>query len=162
MAEIGIVCERVRGLMEEKGVGIYAISNDTGISRASLSLYASLSKPVSDINSKNLILLAQYFGTSCDYLLGISDSKIGDSTEKRFAEHTGLTDASVENIRRLAGVFHTNVLDDMFSTGASETEVLLWHINNYVELRDVPDSENLLEEQKVKAILELIKLMNKI
>lgn len=162
MADIGIVCERVRKLMNERGVGIYAISDQTGISRASLSLYASLTKPVVDINSKNLILLAEYFGTSCDYLLGVSDSPVGDSGEQRFAEHTCLSAESVENIRVLARSYQSNILDDMFSDSYNEMAELLGALQGYLDLKHTCADEKQKQEQRIRACMALFDLMEKL
>ncbi len=162
MPEVGIVCERVRKLMNEHGVGIYAIAEQTGISKASLSLYASLSKTVVDINSKNLILLANYFGTSCDYLLGVSDSPVGDAGEQRFAEHTCLSVESVENIRVMSYSQRSNILDELFSECSEETAALLDSLQGYLDLKHTGAEDKQIMEQQVRSCMALLELMHKL
>lgn len=57
-------------LMEKNNITAYKLSKDTGIPDSLLSNYRTGKKTPS---SNNLIILAQYFNVSTDYLLGTTD-----------------------------------------------------------------------------------------
>lgn len=65
-----IFSERLKELREEKGLSQSQLSKETGLSQAGISLWEDgLRVP----NAQVIILLAQYFKVTSDYLLGLSD-----------------------------------------------------------------------------------------
>lgn len=62
--------ERLKELRLEKQLSIGALSKETKLSSSSICRW-ELSQ--ADIKSKELIILAKYFGVTTDYLLGLED-----------------------------------------------------------------------------------------
>ena len=65
--------ERLRDLRAERGLTLEQLANDTHISRSSLSSYES--NEFKDISPFAIVTLAQFYGVSTDYLLGLSENK---------------------------------------------------------------------------------------
>lgn len=63
---------RIRDLREDHDLSQDAVASFLHINQATYSRYES---GVLDIPSQSLIALAKYYGTSVDYLLGITDNK---------------------------------------------------------------------------------------
>ncbi len=79
---------RLRLLRDEKDLKQETVAHDVGISRSALSTYEKGLTPGID----NAIALAQYYGVSLDYILGLSDERntnIG-SLSSRFATLSSL------------------------------------------------------------------------
>lgn len=77
---------RLIELRQNKGLKRQELANDLGISRAGLEYYEKGSrKPNIDI----LLKLADYYGVTCDYLLGLTDIPTTDKVEF-ICEATGL------------------------------------------------------------------------
>ena len=65
-----IFCERLKELRIEKGIGQVELAKALNLSKGIISLWENgLREP----KLSNLILLAQYFQVSIDYLAGIED-----------------------------------------------------------------------------------------
>ena len=62
--------ERLKELRLEKGLSIQALAKNVGIGSSSLCRWENKQ---SDIKSTELIILANYFGVSTDFLLGLED-----------------------------------------------------------------------------------------
>lgn len=69
--------KRIAMLCEEHGISITAMCKACGASRGSLGDLKS--GKISKLNSDTLILIAEHFGVSVDYLLGKEDKKISAS-----------------------------------------------------------------------------------
>lgn len=64
--------QRILQIIKERGTTEYRIAKDTGISD---SLFAKWKeKPTSKISSEKLVLIADYFGCSIDYLVGRTEN----------------------------------------------------------------------------------------
>ena len=62
--------ERLKELRTEKGIGQEKLAADLGVGNGTISLWENgLREP----KMSNLILLAQYFGVTVDYLVGLED-----------------------------------------------------------------------------------------
>jgi transcriptional regulator with XRE-family HTH domain len=82
-------------LREEKGLTQWKLAEELYISPSSLSyLESGKGDPKGDI----IIQMAEYFGVTADYLLGISDCR----TSQAVSEITGLTDDSINALKELA------------------------------------------------------------
>lgn len=65
-----IFCERLRELRIEKGLGQIELANAISVSKGIISLWENgLREP----KLSNLIVLAQYFQVSIDYLVGLEN-----------------------------------------------------------------------------------------
>ncbi len=65
-----IFAERLKELRTEKNLGQEALAKELGLSHGIISLWENgLREP----KMSNLILLAQYFGVTVDYLVGLED-----------------------------------------------------------------------------------------
>ena len=63
-------CERLKELRTERGVGQVELASRIGVSKGIISLWENgLREPT----MSNIIALAQYFGVSSDYLIGLKD-----------------------------------------------------------------------------------------
>ncbi len=63
---------RLKSLREEKGISQYKLAERLGVSRGLLSNYEQGSR---EPDYDTLILIADYYGVSADYLLGLTDVK---------------------------------------------------------------------------------------
>ncbi|MCQ2400147.1 MAG: helix-turn-helix domain-containing protein [Clostridia bacterium] len=62
--------ERLKELRQEKGLTIEGLARETGLSKSAISRW-ELSQ--ADVLSRYLVVLADYFGVTTDYLLGRED-----------------------------------------------------------------------------------------
>lgn len=65
-----IFCERLKELRIEKGIGQVELAKALNLSKGIISLWEN---GLRELKLSNLILLAQYFQVSIDYLAGIED-----------------------------------------------------------------------------------------
>ena len=65
-----LFAERLKELRAERGLSILALGKAIDVSDATICRWEN---GISDIKSDQLVLLAHYFGVSCDYLLGLTD-----------------------------------------------------------------------------------------
>lgn len=88
-----ILPTRIRELIDEKGITQNAIATEVGITRQTISQYSDGSTIP---NADKLAKLAQFFGVSADYLLGLTDAKTNDKDAQAVCDYTGLSSKSVE------------------------------------------------------------------
>jgi len=62
--------KRLRELREERGIGVRELAYELGISHSSISLYENGKREPTVGICK---LFADYFGVTCDYLIGLTD-----------------------------------------------------------------------------------------
>ena len=65
--------EKLKDLRIEKGLSLQELSEQTGISRASLGNYET--DDYKEISHKAIITLADFYGVTSDYLLGITENR---------------------------------------------------------------------------------------
>ena len=94
---------RLRSLREERKINQQKVAMDLQISQASISKY-EVGSAEPDI--RTIIKLAQYFGVSADYLLGISEIKkpltksdLTDMEIEHLVTYKSLTKAQRERVR---------------------------------------------------------------
>ena len=80
IAEV-ITLERLRELREQKGLNQTEVANDLHISRQSYNFYENGQR---EPNQEMLLKLADYYNVTTDYLLGRSDSPLGDVSDDKF------------------------------------------------------------------------------
>jgi len=84
---------RLRELMDERKVTQQKLAEETELTRQAISQYADGSVLP---NIDRLLKIANYFDVSCDYMLGNTDVRKLDMTLQQIAEHTGLTELSIQ------------------------------------------------------------------
>ncbi len=62
--------ERIKDLRDEKGISQERLADELGVSHGTISLWETGKR---EPKLSNLILLAEYFGVSIDYLAGLED-----------------------------------------------------------------------------------------
>ena len=65
--------EKLKDLRIEKGLSLQELSEQTGISRASLGNYET--DDYKEISHKAIITLADFYGVTSDYLLGLTENR---------------------------------------------------------------------------------------
>lgn len=94
------VGEKIRKLREETGTSQQKIADLLGVTRQSLSLYE---KGERTINVESLGKLAEFFGVSADYLLGLSDVRSTEQDMRTACEVTQLSEKAVKMLKDNAG-----------------------------------------------------------
>ena len=62
--------KRLKELRTEKGLSTLKLGKEIGVSDATISRWEN---GISNIKSEELIIVAQYFGVTADYLLGLEE-----------------------------------------------------------------------------------------
>ena len=96
----GIFAKRLRELIEIKGIkhGDLADKDVLNVSRQAIGQYCNgTALPPAD----KIVILAQYFNVSADYLLGLSDAKTTDTDLKMIVDYTGLSEECIERLNSL-------------------------------------------------------------
>ena len=143
--------ELVAGEKNKQGYMDFEIKNsdiakNIGIDKSMLSKYLNANtKALPDINT--LTKIAQYFGTSVDYLIGHVDYRTIDQNLKGAIETTGLSEQAINSIKQLNSVQRSvlnhflhhpnlaNLLDSLYATAI--------HSSVCIELKESADSERL-------------------
>ena len=63
-------CERIKDLRDEKGISQERLADELGVSHGIISFWETGKR---EPKLSNLILLAEYFGVTIDYLAGLED-----------------------------------------------------------------------------------------
>ena len=84
---------RFSDLIEESGKKLVSIAEQTQISTGSLSRYQN---GKTEPTATQIIKLAQYFGVTTDYLLGISDLRFMNMRKRTIREITGLSENAID------------------------------------------------------------------
>ena len=86
--------EKLKDLRIEKGLSLQELAEQTGISRASLGNYET--DDYKEITHKAIISLANFYGVTSDYLLGLTENR----EQHRFpVDDLGLDDETVEILK---------------------------------------------------------------
>ena len=86
--------EKLKDLRIEKGLSLQELSEQTGISRASLGNYET--DDYKEISHKAIITLANFYGVTSDYLLGITENR----DQHPFpADELGIDDETVDLLK---------------------------------------------------------------
>lgn len=87
----------LRDLIAQKGTTITALAKVLGISRQAVSQYAD---GTGQPNVDKLAMIADYFGVSADYLLGLSDIPTRNETVRGIHEKTGLWESAISALMK--------------------------------------------------------------
>lgn len=85
----------LRELIAKRGTTITALSKALGISRQAVSQYTD---GTGQPNVDKLVMIADYFGVSADYLIGLSDIPTRNETIRGIHEKTGLWEDAVSSL----------------------------------------------------------------
>lgn len=85
----------LRDLIAQRGTTITAISKALGISRQAVSQYTD---GTGQPNVDKLAMIADYFGVSTDYLVGLSEIPTRNETIRGIHEKTGLSEDAVSSL----------------------------------------------------------------
>ena len=106
--------KRLRGLRKAKRVSYDILEKNTGINKQSLKNYerageggtefSTRGDAFAGMNVNNLVTLANYFGVSTDYLLGLTEENnyTNDETVKMISDYTGLSTEAVKHLHHYA------------------------------------------------------------
>ena len=98
--------ERLKDLRVERKLTLEQLSAEVGISKSALGKYESDNGK--DINPYSILLLADYYGVSCDYLMGRTEIKNHPNTA---LHELHLSDASIDVLR--TGKFNHRLLSEL-------------------------------------------------
>ena len=87
-----ILKERIKFLRNRNHISQKELSRIIETSKSTIGLYETGETLP---NAENIKKLAEYFGVSSDYLLGLSDVPTTDTTIQAICNHTGLSDVFV-------------------------------------------------------------------
>ena len=98
--------EKLKDLRIEKGLSLQELAEQTGISRASLGNYET--DDYKEITHKSILILADFYGVSCDYLLGMTENR----EQHPFpVDELGLDDETVELLKN--GKYNMRLICEM-------------------------------------------------
>lgn len=100
-----ITANRIKELRKKLGITQGELAEKLNVQRQIISYYETGSRTP---NIDDIIILANAFNTSADYLLGLSDTSTTDIELKAICDYTGLSESSVMGIKY---VFKTIDLD---------------------------------------------------
>ena len=98
--------ERLKDLRVERKLTLEQLAAEVGISKSALGKYESDSGK--DISPYSILLLADYYGVSCDYLMGRTETKNHPNTA---LHELHLSDASIDVLR--TGKFNHRLLSEL-------------------------------------------------
>jgi len=112
---------RLRGLLEAPGMNQSKLADHIGVTRQAISTW-SLGISLPDIEKFGLI--ADFFGVSTEYLLGRTDVSKPDATKQAIAEYLCLSEAAIDEIRRLQSIHLEQNIKNDFKLTIKEPEPL--------------------------------------
>ena len=88
--------EKLKDLRIERGLSLQELSDQTGLSRAALGNYET--DDYKEITHKAIVILADFYGVSSDYLLGLTENREHHSFP---VDELGLKDDADRNLQPL-------------------------------------------------------------
>lgn len=149
---MGIFSERIKKLRESKGISQKQAAEDLNISPQNLSYY----EKGRDAGYDLLIRMAQYYGVTVEYLIGVSNAQQRENTS--INKVTGLSDNSLDFLRR-SKAKNDNTAADIINTimGMSSFKMLVDLIND----TDVKEYQEDIMDNTIKDILTMDKEQQK-
>ena len=96
---------RIAELRKSAGEKQEDLAEVLGCNRGSLANYET-GKRTPDVET--IIKIAQHYGTTTDYILGMTDTKENDTTMQKICNYTGLSDKSVHFLHLINEISKTN------------------------------------------------------
>lgn len=125
-----VFAQRLRDLMENKHITQETLAAKAGCSRQSISQYMD---GTSVPNVDKLLSIAEYFGVSTDYFLGLSDTPTNDKDLQFVCDYLGLTEKSCRLIHNLIDAlvirssFNYLIEEEVFIELASRLDIFADH-----------------------------------
>ena len=140
--------ERLKDLRVERKLTLEQLANEVGISKSALGKYESDNGK--DISPYSILLLADYYGVSCDYLMGRTETKNHPNTA---LHELHLSDASIDVLR--TGKFNHRLLSELichkdFQRFMLDAEI---YIDRIADMR-VNDMNTVLEAVRQMALMK--------
>lgn len=125
MPQNGKFGEVFRELVQDSRKSLNAISRDTGISVPTLSRYYQ--EATADPTASRLVVLADYFGVTVDFLLGRAEVANPDADIQAIAEAAGLSERAAQNLigMKTSGVMTVLLETDKFRNCAASVSELI-------------------------------------
>ena len=147
-----IFAERLRHLMEVRKITQQTLSENTNCTRQAIAQYVSgLNAP----NVDKLVSIAEYFGVSTDYLLGLSDAETNDKDVQFICDYTGLNERSILTLNKFRNVSNFEFLNYLilsydFLFGADQYKTFSEESNKMLDcaLNDIEHCNTLEEDVK--------------
>jgi len=154
-SEANVFSIRLKELRTQQGISQYRLAEKLGLSRSMISNYE---QGIREPDYKTIILLAQYFSVSTDYLLGVTGVKNQFLTSDEM-EHFSQLLKQIDDIRK----FDINQIADLLEISANYGELIeklkslsnisISELDNYIDLLKIRDSvEN--EKRTTSSALE--------
>lgn len=114
MAESNTLNERLRECRKKKGVKQSEVADQLSVHRSIISYYESGTRKPS---LEALIMLADFYNVSLDYLVGRTDAPTTDRDLRAVCDYTGLSDRAIEKLHQytLRNLEHDVFREEMFS-----------------------------------------------
>ena len=140
--------ERLKDLRVERKLTLKQLSNEVGISKSALGKYESDNGK--DISPYSILLLADYYGVSCDYLMGRTETKNHPNTA---LHELHLSDASIDVLK--SSKFNHHLLSELichkdFQRFMLDAEI---YVNRIADMR-VNDMNTVLEAVRQMALIK--------
>lgn len=95
----GVFPERLRKLLDDRGVTRTELARELNISRQAVSQYAD---GTGQPNADKLKTIANFFSVSSDYLLGLTEQQTADVDVQKMCAYTGLGEAAIGCLHQYA------------------------------------------------------------
>lgn len=140
--------ERLKDLRVERKLTLEQLSAEVGISKSALGKYESDNGK--DISPYSILLLADYYGVSCDYLMGRTEIKNHPNTA---LHELHLSDASIDILR--TGKFNHRLLSELichrdFQRFMLDAEI---YVDRIADMR-IKDMNTVLEATRQMVLME--------
>ena len=140
--------ERLKDLRVERKLTLEQLSNEVGISKSALGKYESDNGK--DISPYSILVLADYYGVSCDYLMGRTETKKHPNTA---LHELHLSDASIDVLR--TGKFNHRLLSELichkdFQRLMLDAEI---YVDRIADMR-IKDMNTVLEATRQMVLME--------
>jgi transcriptional regulator with XRE-family HTH domain len=127
---------RLRDLLNQPEMNQSKLADHIGVTRQAISAW-SLGISLPDIEKFGLI--ADFFGVSTEFLLGRTDISKPDSTKQALAEYLCLSEAAIDEIRRLQNIHFEQNIENDFKLTVKETEPLTEVFSEWLTVVDLSE-----------------------
>ena len=103
-----VFARRLKCLREEKGLSQSELGEQLGVSRGTISFYES-QKRTADIEF--LAAASKFFDVDYDYLMGVSNARIGKNEAQKTLDDMGLSDDTINFIKEQNSQYMTNPIN---------------------------------------------------
>ena len=140
--------ERLKDLRVERKLTLEQLAAEVGISKSALGKYEADNGK--DISPYSILLLADYYGVSCDYLMGQTETKNHPNTA---LHELHLSDASIDILR--TGKFNHRLLSELichkdFQRFMLDAEI---YVDRIADMR-IKDMNTVLEATRQIVLME--------